>query len=107
MSKQKEGKTASTFTYDFNGSLIKQSNQIKFLYDHTGVFAVKYNNLTYFYRKNAQNDIIALLDSNGSVVVKYKYDAWGKCKVLNADGFEITDNNHISILVNFLQNYFL
>ena len=85
MSKQKEGKTASTFTYDFNGSLIKQSNQIKFLYDHTGVFAVKYNNLTYFYRKNAQNDIIALLDSNGSVVVKYKYDAWGKCHTIVVD----------------------
>ena len=62
---------------------------------------MKYNNLTYFYRKNAQNDIIALLDNNGSVVVKYKYNAWGKCKLLNADGFEITDNNHIGILNPF------
>lgn len=61
--------------------LIKQSNGLEFLYDHTGVFAVKYNNATYFYRKNAQQDVIALLDSNGSVVVKYKYDAWGKCEV--------------------------
>ena len=56
---------------------------MEFLYDHTGVFAVKYNESTYFYRKNAQNNIIALLDNNGSVVVKYKYDAWGKCKALN------------------------
>ena len=31
------------------------------------------------YRKNAQNDIIALLDNNGNVVVKYAYDAWGVC----------------------------
>ena len=54
---------------------------MEFLYDHTGVFAVKYDNATYFYRKNAQNDIIALLDSNGSVVVKYRYDAWGKCVI--------------------------
>jgi hypothetical protein len=45
-----------------------------------GVFAVKYNESTYFYRKNAQNDIIALLDSNDSVMVKYKYDAWGYTK---------------------------
>ena len=81
MSKQKEGESAITFTYDSNGNLIKQSNGLEFFYDHTGVFAVKYNGSTYFYRKNAQNDIIALLDNNGSVVVKYKYDAWGKCVV--------------------------
>jgi len=68
-----------TYTYDSNGNLIKQSNGLEFFYDHTGVFAVKYNGSTYFYRKNAQNDIISLLDNNGFVVVKYKYDAWGKC----------------------------
>ena len=34
-------------------------------------------------------------------MVKYKYDAWGKCKALNADGFEIPDNNHIGILNPF------
>ena len=54
---------------------------MEFLYDHTGVFAVKHNGSTYFYRKNAQNDIIALLDNSGTVVVKYKYDACGKCVV--------------------------
>ena len=47
---------------------------------------------------DAQANIVALFDNTGAVVVKYKYDAWGKCKVLNADGFEITDNNHIGIL---------
>ena len=73
-------KNAITFTYDSNGNLIKQSNGLEFLYDHTGVFAVKQGGSTYFYRKNAQNDIIALLDNTGTVVVKYKYDAWGKCQ---------------------------
>ena len=34
-------------------------------------------------------------------MLKYKYDAWGMCKALNADGFEITDNNHIGILNPF------
>ena len=87
-----------TFIYDSNGNLIKQSNGLEFLYDHTGVFAVKQGVSTYFYRKNAQNDIIALLDSTGTVVVKYKYDAWGNCKVLNANGTEITDTNNIGIL---------
>ena len=50
---------------------------MEFLYDHTGVFAVIFNGTTYFYRKNAQGGIIAILDSEGRVVVKYTYDAWG------------------------------
>ena len=37
----------------------------------------------------------------GSVVVKYNYDAWGNCKVLNANGVEITDSNNIGILNPF------
>ena len=74
---------------------IKQSNGLEFLYDHTGVFAVKYNNSTYFYRKNAQNDIIALLDNSGAVVVKYKYDAWGNCNttVVNSNASTIANLN--------------
>ena len=74
---------------------------MEFLYDHTGVFAVKNNDATYFYRKNAQNDIIALLDNMGNVVVKYVYDAWGNCKVLDTLGDEITDKTHIGILNPF------
>ena len=27
-----------------------------------------------------------MLDSTGTIVVKYAYDAWGKCKALNANG---------------------
>ena len=46
-----------------------------------GVFAVKHNGSTYFYRKDAQANIVELLDNSGSVVVKYRYDAWGKCVV--------------------------
>lgn len=78
-------KNGITFTYDSNGNLIKQSNGLEFLYDHTGVFAVKHNNATYFYRKDAQANIIALLDNTGVVVVKYKYDAWGKCQTIVVD----------------------
>ena len=46
-------------------------------------------------------NIVELLDSNGATVVKYKYDAWGNCKVLNAIGTEITDSNNIGILNPF------
>ena len=82
---RRTGKNNITFTYDSNGNLIKQSNGLEFLYDHTGVFAVKHNNATYFYRKDAQANIVALLDNTGAVVVKYKYDAWGKCQTTVVD----------------------
>ena len=65
------------YTYDGNGKLIRQSNGLEFFYDHTGVAGMKYNDATYIYRKDVQGNIIALLDSSGTVVVKYTYDAWG------------------------------
>ncbi len=78
-----------SFEYDHTGKLIKQivddpdthltTDVLEFIYDHTGVFAVKHNLSTYFYRKNAQNDIIAILDNTGKIVVKYTYNAWGEC----------------------------
>ena len=45
---------------------------------------------------NAQGDVIALLDENYNVVVKYTYDTWGKVlSVTNASGTLITDTTHI------------
>ena len=66
-----------SFTYDSDGRLIKQSNGLEFIYDNSGVIGVKYNNAQYFYRRDCQGNIIALIDSSGAVVVEYKYDAWG------------------------------
>ena len=66
-----------SFTYDSDGRLIKQSNGLEFIYDNSGVIGVKYNNAQYFYRRDCQGNIIAILDNNGAVVVEYKYDAWG------------------------------
>ena len=83
-------KNGITFIYDSNGNLIKQSNGLEFLYDHTGVFAVKHGNETYYYRKDAQGNIVELLDKNGNPVVKYKYDAWGKCQTTVVDSSATT-----------------
>ena len=32
----------------------------------------------FFCFKDAQANIVALLDNTGAVIVKYKYDAWGR-----------------------------
>ena len=32
----------------------------------------------YFYVRNAQNDVIALIDGEGNTVVEYTYNSWGK-----------------------------
>ena len=55
------------------------SNPIYFLYDASGsLWGLKYTdgNL-YFYVYNAQGDIIKIVNSSGTVVVEYGYDAWG------------------------------
>lgn len=56
---------------------------------------MKYNGSTYIYRKDVQGNIISLLDSNGRIVVKYAYDAWGNHTVYDANGNINTDENFI------------
>ncbi len=90
-----------SFTYDANGNLISQSNGLEFLYDSTGVTGVKYQGNRYFYRKDIQGNILALLDSTGKVVVEYIYDAWGNHAVVDANGNDITSTTHIGTLNPF------
>ena len=55
------------------------SNELHFFYDAQNKPAVVvYNGTPYSYVKNLQGDIVALLDSTGTVVVSYVYDAWGR-----------------------------
>jgi RHS repeat-associated protein len=69
------------YLYDRAGRLIKQSNGLEFLYDHTGVMGLKYTvdneEKYYFYRKDSQQNIVGILDNSGKVVVRYTYDSWG------------------------------
>ncbi len=95
------GKNGVTFTYDSNGRLIASSNGLEYLYDETGAFGVTYGGNTFVYRKDAQGNIVALIDSAGNIVVKYVYDAWGNHAVLDANGNDVTDANHIGNLNPF------
>lgn len=40
-------------------------------------FAGRYGGVKYRYIRNLQGDIVGIIDSAGTIVVEYKYDAWG------------------------------
>lgn len=61
MSETTNGQTL-WFTYDSNANL----------------FSMVTGGKHYFYQRNLQNDIIALVDESGDTVVNYTYDSWGK-----------------------------
>ena len=66
-----------------------------FLYDEKGTpFAFEYQEKMYFYQTNLQGDIIGIVDSKGSQVVVYRYDAWGEVLVSSdASGFGLAQIN--------------
>ena len=85
----RQSKTCNNITTDYyyNGSVLigMQRGQNKFLfsYDAAGnVVSVKYitanDTNEYYYLRNAQGDIVKLIDANGTTVVEYTYDTWGK-----------------------------
>ena len=56
------------------------------LYDREDeLYGISVNGEAYFYRKNLQGDIIEVLDRDGNRMVRYEYDAWGKCTEYASD----------------------
>ena len=94
-------KNSIEYYYDSHERLLKQSNGLEFFYDTMGLVGLMYNGESYVYRKDVQGNIIAILDSNGEIVVQYRYDAWGNHKVYNPDGTENADKNFIGNLNPF------
>ena len=76
-------KTVNGTTYHYyylDSQLVEMtwdSNKLHFTYDSAGPASVNYNGTIYNYIKNAQGDVVGLVDFNGTKVVEYIYDAWG------------------------------
>jgi len=93
--------TTTTTEFFYNGSTLAGQktgeNTLVLMYDNNGdAFGFTYNGTQYYYLKNMQGDVDAIVDTNRQIVAKYAYDAWGKVvSVTDADGVEITDNTHI------------
>ena len=69
--------------YVLNGKrlthLHRGNDWMHFFYDIQGRPAkVCYNGTIYSYIHNLQGDVVGIIDTDGNVVVEYKYDAWGK-----------------------------
>jgi RHS repeat-associated protein len=73
---------------------------IHYTYDSNGnLFSLEYNGAIYFYVRNAQNDVIGLIEaSTGNWAAQYVYDAWGKpLAVLDGNGTDVSGNaTHIA-----------
>ena len=81
---QRTKKTVNGVTteYFYNGDILagqKTGNDtIIFMYDNNGdIFGFEYNGTPYYYVKNAQNDVVMVLNCNDRTAVVYQYDAWG------------------------------
>lgn len=79
-------KTVGNKTYSYtwaNEKLVGSTdgtNALRFIYG-SGSAPVGFtlnNTAVYLYLKNLQGDIVGIVDENGTTVVKYTYDAWGK-----------------------------
>ena len=85
--------------YFYNGSLLAGQKTgddvIVFMYDNNGdIFGFTYNGTEYYYVKNLQNDVTAITDSNGNIIVNYYYDAWGNPTGTTGD-FKLAEINPI------------
>ncbi|GAA0776132.1 hypothetical protein GCM10008908_28960 [Clostridium subterminale] len=65
-----------------NGSTV---DKLVYNYGDNGLVGFTLNGTEYFYIRNSQTDIIGILDSNGTQVVSYTYDTWGKLISITGD----------------------
>ena len=95
---------SNTYTYNANGiRTSKTVNGVKHVYTLDGtkilretwngnvliplydnedsVCGIIYNDEPYYFQKNLQGDIIAVVNTTAEVVARYSYDAWGVCTV--------------------------
>ena len=70
----------TTYLYS-DDMLMRQTdgtNTIDFQYDAGGqIIGFVYNGTPYYYLRNIMNDVSGIVDANGTVVAKYRYDAYG------------------------------
>lgn len=64
--------------------------------DNDQMYGFSYDGTPYYYQYNLQGDVTGIYDSNGQLVVEYKYDAWGK--VLSITGPQASTIGQINFI---------
>ena len=106
MSGVRTSKTVNGTTYHYttlSGKVMRQTwgnKSLEFVYDDGNQpFAMIYNDgstsTLYYYVLNAQGDVIALLNADGTLAASYNYGAWGNYSVHDKDGKKTTDATFI------------
>ena len=74
------GKLLTHMTVDYTDfDEVAHQDEMHFFYDaQSRPVKVEFNGTMYTYLSNLQGDIVGILDNAGTLVVEYKYDAWGK-----------------------------
>ena len=101
--------TSSSTVYDFTyvgNLLVRQTDNLNrtldFAYDASGtMIGVKYNGVNYYYMRNLQGDVIGIYDSDGDIVCRYSYSAWGLSNdPKDANGNTIPSYSHPNHIAN-------
>lgn len=84
-----------TITTSGSGAEETIETMMHFIYGLDGLAGLTLTNANgttnYYYKKNLQGDIIAILDNNLLIIAKYTYDAWGNHKLSYLNGTEFVD----------------
>ena len=87
-------------TRNSDDTVYQAMQSLEFVYDDGNQpFAMIYNDgstsTLYYYVLNAQGDVIALLNANGTLAASYNYGAWGNYSVHDKDGKKNTSASFI------------
>ena len=90
-------------TYTLDGTKILREtwagNTLVPLYDNEDtICGILYNGIPYYFLRNLQGDVIAILDENAQKVATYSYDAWGAIQEIKVYGEkETTKEAHLEV----------
>jgi len=92
------------YYYDDNNNLTalrdRNGKVMQFYYGSDGTaVSMRYNDTMYYYIKNLQGDVTALVKADGTVAANYTYNAWGKVlSIKDANGNNITADTNVALI---------